>query len=79
MALPRYNDYFAETESWQAAHGKILALETLATPDHDLLLTGGNDSLVSFWSGKTRSDHSGVASARSNGERGRRACSSSQN
>ncbi|ETI28622.1 hypothetical protein G647_01073 [Cladophialophora carrionii CBS 160.54] len=66
--IKRYNDHFMETESWQAAKGKILALGIITTPDHDILVSGGNDSLVSFWSGRAGSDDPGAASARSNDE-----------
>lgn len=66
----RYNDHFAETESWEAAKGKILALGATNTTDHDVLVTGGNDGIVSFWSGETGSKGSVSASARSNGNYG---------
>jgi hypothetical protein len=63
-----------ETESWQAAKGKILALGTTTTPDHDVLVSGGNDSLVSFWGSRAGSDESNAASARSNGEHAGNSC-----
>ncbi|EXJ64672.1 hypothetical protein A1O7_01010 [Cladophialophora yegresii CBS 114405] len=66
--IKRYNDHFMETESWQAAKGKILALGTITTPDHDVLVSGGNDSLVSFWGSRGASDDPSAASARSNDE-----------
>ncbi|KIY01575.1 uncharacterized protein Z520_03127 [Fonsecaea multimorphosa CBS 102226] len=66
--IKRYDDHFAELESWQAAAGKILAMGLTTTPDHDMLVTGGNDSVVSFWSGKPGSQNSVAASARSNDE-----------
>ncbi|KIW35286.1 hypothetical protein, variant [Cladophialophora immunda] len=66
--IKRYDDHFAELESWQAAAGKILAMGLTTTPDHDMLVTGGNDSVVSFWSGKPGSHASIAASARSNDE-----------
>ncbi|KAJ9608786.1 hypothetical protein H2200_006557 [Cladophialophora chaetospira] len=66
--LQRYNDHFAETESWQAAKGKILALGATSTPDHDILISGGNDSLVSFWGGKSGPEETTAPSARSNNE-----------
>ncbi|OAP56311.1 hypothetical protein AYL99_09490 [Fonsecaea erecta] len=66
--IKRYDDHFAELESWQAAAGKILAMGLTTTPDHDMLVTGGNDSVVSFWSGKPGSHDSAATSARSNDE-----------
>ncbi|KIW72830.1 hypothetical protein, variant [Phialophora macrospora] len=66
--IKRYNDHFMETESWQAAKGKILALGTTTTPEHDVLVSGGNDCLVSFWGSRAGSDESNGASARSNDE-----------
>ncbi|KIW90562.1 uncharacterized protein Z519_09209 [Cladophialophora bantiana CBS 173.52] len=66
--IKRYDDHFAEIESWQAAAGKILAMGLTTTPDHDMVATGGNNSFVSFWSGKAGSQVSIAASARSNDE-----------
>ncbi|KIX05855.1 uncharacterized protein Z518_03828 [Rhinocladiella mackenziei CBS 650.93] len=64
----RYNDHFTETESWQAADGKILAMALTSTPDHDMLVTGGNDNVVSFWEAELDAHISVSSSARSNDE-----------
>ncbi|KAK5198616.1 hypothetical protein LTR92_001087 [Exophiala xenobiotica] len=68
--LKRYNDHFTETECWQAANGKILAMSQTTTSEHDILITGGNDRVISFWDADAHS-HTSIASAvRSNGKRG---------
>ncbi|KIW78052.1 hypothetical protein Z517_07885 [Fonsecaea pedrosoi CBS 271.37] len=66
--IKRYDDHFVEVESWQAAAGKILAMGLTTTSDHDMLVTGGNDRVVSFWSGKPGIQTSIANSARSNDE-----------
>ncbi|KIW49944.1 hypothetical protein, variant [Exophiala xenobiotica] len=66
--LKRYNDHFTETECWQAANGKILAMSQTTTPGHDILITGGNDRLISFWDADAHSHTSIASSVRSNDE-----------
>ncbi|KIV80675.1 hypothetical protein PV11_08160 [Exophiala sideris] len=66
--VKRYNDHFKETESWQAADGKILAMDLTTTPDHDVLVTGGNNRLISFWNAEAQHHASIASSVRNNDE-----------
>ncbi|EXJ95403.1 hypothetical protein A1O1_00524 [Capronia coronata CBS 617.96] len=66
--VKRFNDHFTETESWQATNGKILAMSLTTTPDHDLLVVGGNDRVVSLWDAEAAPHTSMASSARSNDE-----------
>lgn len=56
-----------ETECWQAADGKILAMGLTTNPDTDVLVTGGNNRLISFWNAEAQHHASIASSVRNNG------------
>ncbi|KAJ4502269.1 hypothetical protein HRR73_009521 [Exophiala dermatitidis] len=59
--VKRFNDHFTETECWQAAKGKILAMSLTTTPDHDMLVVGGNDNFISLWDAEQAGPHTSIA------------------